>query len=177
LTILSSASPITAIGMSCYVGNGGTDDPSISNPYPSPPKRNGMFEDSLRVSFKDIADGTSNTWLVLERFHNDPGFDSYSNGAPGQSIDSWGYWIGGTTYDSWIYPTVGVNDQMPSGLIDPQCTAEWIKRLDSMGSGHPSGANAALADGSVWFVSNSMSVAVITAAATRSGGEVLGSDW
>jgi prepilin-type N-terminal cleavage/methylation domain-containing protein len=98
LTILSPTDPVIALGMSCYVGNGGTDDPNVSSPWPNPPKRNGMFEDNLRVGFNDITDGTSNTWLVLERFHDDPGFDSYSNDAPGAGIDSYGYWIGGSTY-------------------------------------------------------------------------------
>jgi prepilin-type processing-associated H-X9-DG protein len=66
---------------------------------------------------------------------------------------------------------------MPPGLSGAQANAAFYNRLHAMGSGHTGGANAALADGSVRFVSTSMSVATIIAAATRSGGEALGPDW
>jgi prepilin-type N-terminal cleavage/methylation domain-containing protein/prepilin-type processing-associated H-X9-DG protein len=169
--------PPLLMGISCYLGNGGTDDPYISNPpWPTPPQRNGLFEESLRVRPVQVTDGTSNTWLILERFHWDPGFDSYVSDPVNQGIDSWGFWVG-NLYDGWIYPISGVNDQMPPGLSGAQYSAEWNKRLNSMGSGHTGGANAALADGSVQFISNSISVRTIISAATRSGGEVLGSDW
>jgi prepilin-type processing-associated H-X9-DG protein len=128
----------------------------------------------------DVTDGTSNTWLILERFHWDPVFDSYDNNSDaGQGIDTWGYWYSGSAGDGEMYPTVAVNYQMPAGLQDPQKWNEQVKRLDSMGSGHPGGANAALADGSVRFVTNEMSVNLIMAAATRNGGEIqgLGDDW
>jgi prepilin-type processing-associated H-X9-DG protein len=158
------------------VGNSGTDDPSISNTWPNPPQRNGIFWDNLHVRITDVTDGTSNTWLILERYHVDPGFDSYTNDPANQGIDSYGEWTS-DWYEGFIYPTVAVNYQMPQGRTGAQERAGFIKRLDSMGSGHPGGANAALADGSVRFVSNSMSVATLAAAATRSGGEVLGPEW
>jgi prepilin-type processing-associated H-X9-DG protein len=170
----------SAIGLSCYMGNGGTDDPSLNNtPWPNPPKRNGIFENNLRVRPQDVRDGTSQTWFLLERFHYDPVFDSYTGDAPGQGIDGWGYWTG-SGYDAWIYPTVAVNYLMPTidqGLTGSQQWTEQYKRLNSMGSGHPSGANASLADGSVRFVNQGMSVQTIMQAATRNGGEVLGYDW
>jgi prepilin-type N-terminal cleavage/methylation domain-containing protein/prepilin-type processing-associated H-X9-DG protein len=168
-----------AYGMSCYMGNGGSNDPNINDTWPVAPKRNGVFEYNSRVRPTDITDGTSNTWLILERFHLDRVFDSYSNDAPGQGMDGWGYWYG-SGYDAWLFPTVAVNYQMPStdlGITDPQKWSEQMKRLNSMGSGHPGGANAAIADGSVRFVSNAMSLDTIISAATRSGGEVLAGEW
>jgi prepilin-type processing-associated H-X9-DG protein len=42
---------------------------------------------------------------------------------------------------------------------------------------HPGGANFALADGSVRFVLDSMSLNTYRAASTFSGREVLGNDW
>ena len=44
-------------------------------------------------------------------------------------------------------------------------------------SHHPGGVNGLLADGSVRFVSDSISLTTWRAAATINGGEVLGSDW
>src|SRR5207302_10427459 len=110
-------------------------------------------------------------------FHSDPVFDSLANNQVGATIDATDQWLYG---DPYIHPTVGVNLELPSsdvGLTGSQQWNEMYKRLDTMGSGHPGGANAALADGSVRFVSNNISVTTIMAAATRSGGEVLGSDW
>jgi prepilin-type N-terminal cleavage/methylation domain-containing protein/prepilin-type processing-associated H-X9-DG protein len=177
LVTLSYFSPPLGMGISCYVGNGGTDDPYISNTYPNPPQRNGIFEDSLRVTPVRITDGTSNTWLLIERYHFDPGFDSYFSNDPADfGIDSWGYWVG-DIWDAFTYPTAPVNYQMPPGLSGAPANAAFINRLHAMGSGHTGGANAALADGSVRFVNNAMSVATILAAATRYGGEVPGSDW
>jgi prepilin-type N-terminal cleavage/methylation domain-containing protein len=88
---LTYLSPPLQIAISCYVGNGGTDDPFVSNTWPNPPQRNGIFEDNLRVTPAWITDGTSNTWLVFDRFHWDPGFDSYFGDPANNGIDSWGY--------------------------------------------------------------------------------------
>jgi prepilin-type processing-associated H-X9-DG protein len=44
-------------------------------------------------------------------------------------------------------------------------------------SGHTGGVNLLLCDGSVHFVSNSISLTTWSALGTRNGGEVLGSDF
>jgi prepilin-type processing-associated H-X9-DG protein len=44
-------------------------------------------------------------------------------------------------------------------------------------SRHTNGVNVCLCDGSVRFVTNSISLATWRAAGTIQGGEVLGSDW
>ena len=49
-------------------------------------------------------------------------------------------------------------------------------RLSSYGSGHTSGANFALADGSVRFIHQSLPIAQLLAASTRRGGEVVDLD-
>src|SRR5262249_44976069 len=43
-------------GMSCYVGNGGTDDANVNDTWPVPPKRNGIFAYNSRVRPTDITD-------------------------------------------------------------------------------------------------------------------------
>jgi prepilin-type N-terminal cleavage/methylation domain-containing protein/prepilin-type processing-associated H-X9-DG protein len=172
------------IGLLCYIGNGGTDDPNVGGTaWPTPPKKNGIFEYQSRVKPTDIFDGMSNTFLLFERNHYDPTMSTW-NAAAGRNVgmDDWGWWYGDGP-DAWIYPSYAPpNFNMPgadSGLVwgSPAMFFEFWKRLDAMGSRHIGGANAALADGSVRFVYNGMSQVTIGAAATRAGNEVLGTDW
>jgi prepilin-type N-terminal cleavage/methylation domain-containing protein/prepilin-type processing-associated H-X9-DG protein len=169
-----------ADAVSCYVGNGGTDDPNISNPvWPNPPKENGMFEDNLKVRMADVLDGTSNTLFLGERFHHDPVFDSFTNDAPGQGMDSWGYWDG-LSYDAWVYATQSINYRLPQAAMGATGNAQtpWeIKRLNAFGSGHPGGANFAFVDGSVRFLSEGISIPTLASLSTRAGREVLGGDF
>jgi prepilin-type processing-associated H-X9-DG protein len=53
----------------------------------------------------------------------------------------------------------------------------WWARLGAMGSYHPHGVNVAMVDGSVRFVSASTQLNTLHAVSTRSGGEVIPSDW
>ncbi len=179
LVTITSGADTFSIAVNCYLGNGGSDDPNISNPpWPTPPKRNGMLEYNTRVRVADVTDGTSNTLLLAERFHFDPVFDSFDP-TPGATIDSWGYFTG-SDMDAWLYPVTAVNFQLPksdAGLTGDAQWSEQVKRFDAMGSGHPGGANCAMTDGSVRFVTNNISVLTLLQLATRSGGEVINPDW
>jgi prepilin-type processing-associated H-X9-DG protein len=172
------------IGLLCYIGNGGTDDSALDGTtWPTPPKKTGIFEYQSKVRPTDIFDGMSNTFLLFERNHYDPTMSTW-NAAAGRDVgmDDWGWWYGDGP-DAWIYPNYSPpNYSMPtadSGLTfgSAQWNIEFYKRMDSMGSRHIGGANAALADGSVRFVYNGMSAVTIAAAATRAGNEVHGTDW
>jgi prepilin-type processing-associated H-X9-DG protein len=172
------------VGISCYIGNGGTDDTNLNGTtWPTPPKKTGIFDYQSKVKPTDIFDGMSNTFLLFERNHYDPTMSTW-NTAAGRDVgvDDWGWWYGNGA-DGWIYPNYAPpNFSMPgadSGLVwgTPAMFFEFWKRLDAMGSRHIGGANAALADGSVRFVYNGMSQVTIAAAATRAGNEVLGTDW
>jgi prepilin-type processing-associated H-X9-DG protein len=51
------------------------------------------------------------------------------------------------------------------------------KRLGAYGSGHGGGANVVMADGSVHFLRQDISLTTLQALSTRAGGEVITEDY
>ena len=62
---------------------------------------------------------------------------------------------------NWLIPA----NQSGFGVTDP--------RLNAIGSGHAGGANVCFADGSTRFLTNGLSLSILQALGTRSGGEVV----
>jgi prepilin-type N-terminal cleavage/methylation domain-containing protein/prepilin-type processing-associated H-X9-DG protein len=147
-----------------------------------------------------FTDGTSNTILFAEKlsrcdgtgspggcwwmrgvYHgiksftgtNSPGSDDSYPGDRLSAVFAGGRGIDGTV---WLTGTASMFQVRPN---KPLSTAggggQCDKRLAS--SGHSSGMNVALGDGSVRFLSQAMRPATWWAACTPSGGETLGSDW
>jgi prepilin-type N-terminal cleavage/methylation domain-containing protein len=125
--------------------------------------------------------GTGNpggTWWMRGVYHgissftggNNPGNDdSY----PGDRLSA--VFGGGVGHDNttWLTGTASrFQVQPPNFLANP---GPCDKRLAS--SGHTAGMNVTLGDGSVRFLSSSISGATWWAACTPAGGEALGSDW
>lgn len=133
-------------------GNGGADGDGIG------------FVGSKK-SIRDVRDGTSNTFLLLERKHYDGGGGDSSDG----ELDSerrvnpflWachihnGQVLYGYKADS---PNIVITFTIGSSIRAPD-------------SDHPGGINVALADGSSHFVSDEISWTPYRASFTRSGGE------
>jgi len=63
------------------------------------------------------------------------------------------------------------------GRFSPQCGELQDKRLGAYGSGHGSGANVVMADGSVHFLRQDISLTTLQALSTRAGGEVITEDY
>ncbi len=159
-----------------YVVNWGPNAVGAASPLPGPFGDNGGNTNSPQLNtILAITDGTSNTLLMSEclmasshddndwrgDFQNDQGEFFFStlltpNSTAPDVIDS-----------GWF---VANNDPlMPATAGSPQYYGARSR--------HTGGVNVSLCDGSVRFVTKSISLSTWMAAGTMSGGEVLGSDW
>jgi prepilin-type N-terminal cleavage/methylation domain-containing protein/prepilin-type processing-associated H-X9-DG protein len=132
------------------------------------------------IAFGAITDGLSNTLMFGERYHWDPTFDALC--APPASQNSrypiaewaaWGWNTGGNgTTHVFCSSKMPINYMTPTNLTTCSGFAPVNARMSAFGSGHHGGANFAMADGSVTFLRDSMSLTALQALSTRSGGEV-----
>ncbi len=132
----------------------------------------GMFFGCSKVQMRDVTDGTSNTILIGESRTS-----TYSK--DNQQMDYWlfgcpqsGGWVlgglGGTEYSEGLgSAVVRINAN-----LDPNFHGVLMEM--AFGSYHVGGAQFALADGSVRFMSENMDLKTYQALATRQGGEVVG---
>ena len=172
--------------LTSYGGNGGTQ----SHP-PASTSGDGLFAGSGPpittpptvqhglIRIRDVIDGTSSTLLLGERNHVDSVYDSFfASGATTNPIGGWGFWAssGGqlALTDLTMSSFAPINFKMPAGLAPTANSPEEILRLNSFGSQHTGGAQFALVDGSVRFVSENLDRNVLRALSTRAGGEVVG---
>jgi len=179
--------PITTQGrtyaITSYGGNGGsrTVDPALAT-------TDGIFHttgpasepvpNQSPVRIADITDGTSSTLLFGERSHRDPNYDLFAAGGStndGLPIESWGWWAASTGRQAIGHVTmsalVPINYKAPAAGWS---TTIEQQRLNAWGSGHPNGANFTMADASVRFIADAISLQTLQQIATRSGGEVAG---
>jgi len=119
----------------------------------------------------DVRDGTSGTLFFGERRHADKVFDSWAAGAGEQLIGDYGWWhtAGGLAIvDATMTTLAPLNYDADTSDTDFAC---W--RVGAFGSFHPGGANFALVDGSVRFLSETIELDQYRALSTRAGGEVV----
>jgi prepilin-type N-terminal cleavage/methylation domain-containing protein/prepilin-type processing-associated H-X9-DG protein len=127
----------------------------------------------------EITDGTSNTLCVSEVIK------APSNGDDIRGFTWWGGAAGFVTYQT--PNNSAATDVMTGGGCGMQpstppfpCTINstaTLPRMQLARSRHTFGVNAALCDGSVRFISNSISLATWRAMGSSQGGEPLGSDY
>ena len=146
---------------------------------------NGTLIPGASISFRDITDGTANTFLVGERDSIDPGHGNHyasiwTGVVPGGSPvtnkqDNKGRASTILTtawYDaSSVAKQLNINAGEPGGGDVPASgTVGNFNQYDSWSSQHPGGAQFVLADGSVHFVSETIDIATYQNYANRADG-------
>jgi prepilin-type N-terminal cleavage/methylation domain-containing protein/prepilin-type processing-associated H-X9-DG protein len=157
----TSGGTVFWFGMNSYGGNGGTRSWFVDINY----SNDGVFYLNSQVGFKDITDGTSSTFLFGERFHKD---DNYPNIG---TLGGWAWANFNAPQDYLLSSRVPINYLVPPGqgknfnATDP--------RVCAFGSGHTNGANFAMCDGSVQFLSltSNSDLPLLQALSTRMGNE------
>ncbi|QEG25575.1 Fimbrial protein precursor [Gemmata obscuriglobus] len=134
------------------------------------------------VRITDITDGTSGTVLFGEFFNSDPQWDpaivgtTYANKPFPYYVNSlWGTagQGSGALPGNGSYP-LNVRLAVPTGTAVPVPAALVTPRIYAFGSGHTGGANFAMSDASVRYISDAInnSSGLLSALSTRAGGEV-----
>ena len=171
-------------GLTSYGGNGGTQ-----SYYPDFATVDGIFHltgpaslpepDQQPVAISAVKDGTSTTLLFGERYHYDPLFDQLSvkSVPPLADVGIWAA-IGGKRRiaDVTMSAFERINYSVPAEAFGPGAyPPEYYhdRRMCAFGSGHPTGANFALADGSARFFSENMPLGTLRALSTRAGREAI----
>lgn len=148
-------------------------DPVSSNTSASAARSDGMWGRNVAFGIKDVTDGTSNTLMLAERKFHDPVFDGCgpSTGWSTTMIRNWGWVWFAAEGNVFLATGVPINYQHRNctDYLDPNL---YEDRINSIGSVHTGGANVALADASVQFLSQNMATLVLRAYGTRAGGEV-----
>jgi prepilin-type N-terminal cleavage/methylation domain-containing protein/prepilin-type processing-associated H-X9-DG protein len=127
---------------------------------------NGMFEWGKGRKIKEVTDGLSNTYSVMEFVHIDELAGGYSE-PPGNVRP----WIFGANASQSAY-CMKVLDWTPNAKVDR--TADAVKFMYlPMGSYHSGGINVVHGDGSVDFVSDSIDRVIYLSRGTINGGEVV----
>lgn len=157
--------------------------PSLFNPFapaqPNPTAGNaasdGLFTRCKRYGMSDALDGTTNTLLLGERQFFDQVFDT--SPVVDDRIRDWGWvWFGGEG-DANLSTSVSINFRLPANFDTLGGSTQQLlfdDRINAFGSMHSGGANFAQADGSVRFITQSISPITFRALGTRAGSESIG---
>jgi len=137
----------------------------------------GMFYPLSKVTMTGVSDGTSNTLLLSEILLST---DTNTHDLRGRYYNTW---QGNPLFSTLYLAPVGYTPNTTLGDRSNYCNAVPKAPCDSLTatnviqaarSGHTGGVNAALADGSVRFIRDSVDPVTYAALGTRRLGEVLG---
>jgi prepilin-type N-terminal cleavage/methylation domain-containing protein/prepilin-type processing-associated H-X9-DG protein len=178
--------PVTAqphgwrLALTSYGGNGGTrchfaDKATVDGMFHTTGEASEPRQRQKPVRPAQVTDGLSHTLLLGERSHADEALEAQVATRGGDSLATWGWWapsgsrkmIGHVT----LATGVPINYEMPIGATAADFAELAEQRLTAYGSAHPGGANFALGDGSVQFLSNELKLEVLQALGTRASSD------
>lgn len=154
-------------GTNSYYGSAGIQGWFLANL-----SLDGMLFYNSAVTFGEINDGSSNTFLLGERYSMDPEFERFN------TYRGWAWSSSFSARNNIVGMLEPINYQLPLGVPkrgNGEPTFEWQDRkFNSFSSGHPGGANFAIADGSVQFMTltSAGSMTVLENLAIRNDGNV-----
>ena len=127
------------------------------------------------VKIPAITDGSGQTLLMGEKFHQDTFFDSWTGGNSGlkmYQVSAWA-WAGGMKGAAQIFcsSAVGINNSARYFTASPNDLSAQDRRYNAWGSGHLGGACFVVCDGSVHFIRDTIDTITFSALSTRAGGE------
>jgi len=195
---VAQGTPSYNYGVTSYGGNGGTGGtyyrfykycgnavvmPPLVPQVPLAQSTDGMFFETgpnsaptagqKPVRMADVLDGTSNTLCFGERGHVDRVFDTQAAANGGQQvIEQYGFWhsaAGLAIVDATMTTLAPINYLVNASQDWNTCAC---LRTSAFGSLHPGGANFALVDGSVRFISQTIDMIPYRALSTRAGIEI-----
>ena len=137
-----------------------TDEQRIALKYP------GILFVNSEVSFAEITDGSTNTFIIGERDGAEMGVDSSGNKQT-RAASTWC----GTDAVTWLDTHLGPTSSDPRWTLNSSVVG-WKEQYVPFASSHPGGANFGRADGSVAFVADSVDGAIYEAMGDKADGVV-----
>ncbi|NLY01021.1 MAG: DUF1559 domain-containing protein [Rhodopirellula sp.] len=171
----SSVGGRTALHVAAY----SPADPSQSSLWGALASYNDIDGTRDHSRLRSITDGLSNTILLGERVGGLTvyrGGQSHSGDTTNYGPNNGGGWGDILNGFNWVYGTLqDASDNNTGVLGQGTCTVNCTNRRQAgFYSFHPGGAQVALCDGSVRFISETIEPRVIAAVITRSNGEAVG---
>ena len=141
--------------------------------------------DGTEIKMGNVADGTSNTFLLGEFNHNDPNWETFAGQGFDGSLVGWSRWYPAKG-DNGLGNIMGgahapINYEIPWAFGEPGApsgggSAWWPYadlRKSAFGSEHPGGANFVLVDGSVKFIAEGLPQNILRLYCERADGSVI----
>ena len=152
----------------CFGANSYYANAGVKSWYHASATFDGVFYYNSKTTFASISDGSSNTFMIGERYARDPEW------ARLESYRGWA-WSNFNAPRNFLSGALEpINYMLPEGSGPNPSYALTDKKFSSFGSAHPGGANISLCDGSVQFVTmtNTSDLPMLQDLAIRDDGRI-----
>ncbi|QDU89591.1 putative major pilin subunit [Pirellulimonas nuda] len=129
------------------------------------------------IRMRNITDGSSKTFLIGEKYHADPFFDTWTSNNSGMKmheVSPWA-WMGGTKGMAALFcsSAVGINLLAEDFQSSSNSFFSQDRRFNGWGSGHPGVSGFVNCDGSATFLAEDIDLVTLQSLSTRAGEEVI----